>query len=163
MSSGNDLANVPAADHATASFVDTSSLLTQGLLLDIAPGSHQVINCVSMEMLQSFNRVASGRWSEVLLTTPANFDTCAVVHAFACLQRMSVCDQQPLTTLLFPWNRNTVAPLRDILVNRQKLCDSIRGPLGRINGRVFQPWVRYVLALQSLRSVFDHNKKSSAL
>ena len=140
-----------------------SSLETHSLRLDSDPDDLRGVNLNVSEILATFNRIASGGCSEALITVPLSFETLATVHGFACLQRLSVCDQQKLTTLLFPWNRNSSARLRDILVDRDSLCDSVRGPLGRINARANQPWAKYVLALQSLRSVLDHNKRNIKL
>jgi len=64
---------------------------------------------------------------------------------------------------MYPANRNSFAALGDVLVDRATLCRAILAPLGAIDRRANQPWAGYVIALQTLKSMFESGKKSERL
>jgi hypothetical protein len=156
------LDNMPPQGVQTA-LRNAESLEKFALRLDADPGMMSGINANSSEALHALNSVVSARTSMALYIAPQRFSSLATLHAYGCLQRIPKCNEEGLTSLLFPANRNSFSPLRNLLVDRESLCLSIQRPLGKINVREHQPWSRYVLALQSLHSVFQHNKRSADL
>jgi hypothetical protein len=68
--------------------------------------------------------------------------------------RLSNCDKQRLTTVLFPWNRNSAATQKALLLDRQQLVANARIPLDRIHlQRPPHPSFGYLLALLSLQNL----------
>jgi len=140
-----------------------TSLETGFLRLDLNPKTLCGIGRTATVALATFNKVCADRNSEALLICPQNLDGVAILHALGCLQRLDVCDRERLTTLFFPWSRNSVTCLREVLVDREALCKSVLQPLSRMDGKATPSSMRYALALHSLKSVLDHNKQSEKL
>jgi hypothetical protein len=103
--------------------------------------------------LEAFNRVVSTRKSEVVLMWPRGIYGPAFLHGLAALERLRECDEKKLTTLFFPWNRNSASPQRQILVDRDYIYQSTLPPLNRVSERSAHPAYAYVLALHSLNSL----------
>jgi hypothetical protein len=151
------------AARSYSSLRNAEPLETCALRRDTDPGNTCGINTNSSEALEVLNVVVAERKSMALYIAPERLSSLATLHAYACLQRLPRCCDEGLTSLLFPATRNSFSPLKDVLVDRESLCVSIQGPLAKISVRERQPWSRFVLALQSLHSVFQHNKRSADL
>lgn len=68
--------------------------------------------------LAAFERVCATGRSEVLLTWPHRLNGIGILHGLAALARLPHCDTTTLTTLLFPWNRNSCMSQKQLLVDR---------------------------------------------
>ena len=115
-----------------------------------------------MQVLQAFERTLSGTKSEALLIWPQRPDCIAVFHALASLNCISTCDSEGLVTLYFPWNRNTPATQRNLLVDRNFIYEATLPVLNRlINTSEDHPAFGYIMALHSLRYLPEKRKKDS--
>lgn len=140
---------------------DSSALITR-LRMACSPSDLSQFNPSAKHLLESFSAVSNGGLSQVVFACPAPFASLQVLHFASCLQRISACDRGKFTTLFFPWNLQSGTVLRDVLVDRDSLCSAIAEPLNRIRGSA-EPWARYILSLQSLKSLQDSSKWSAAL
>jgi hypothetical protein len=76
----------------------------------------------------------------------------AIVHALAALSRLTNCDTKRLATLFFPWNRNSGATQKALLVDREQLVKAALGPLNRIYTQGSKhPAFGYLMAIHSLK------------
>src|SRR5579863_2280577 len=103
-------------------------------------------------LLTAFELTISEKKSHALLMWPQPVHGISVVHALAALTRLSHCDTQRLTTVLFPWNRNSGATQKALLVDREQLVATALIPLDRVHlQRPPHPSFGYLLALLSLK------------
>src|ERR1700722_8233684 len=101
-----------------------------------------------------FERTLREKTSESLLVWPETVHGISVAHALASLARISVCDTQRLTTVFFPWNRNSSAIQKSLLVDRSQIIESALKPLNRIHSQKPQhPAFGYLLALLSMKDL----------
>ncbi len=140
---------------------DSSALITR-LRLACSPSTLAQFSPPAMHLLESFSAVSTGKLSQVVFACPTPFANLQVLHFASCLQRLSTCDVERFTTLFFPWNQMCSSVLRDVLVDRDSLCVAISAPLNRIRGSA-ESWARYILSLQSLKSLHDSSKWPSTL
>ncbi len=109
--------------------------------------------------LSAFRRVLKSRQSEVLLTWPQRINGPAFLHGLAALDFLKECDDKRLTTLFFPWNRNSASSQRQILVDRNYIYQATLPPLNRILPKhSIHPAYAYVIALHSLNTVSGAKK-----
>src|SRR5438445_1551176 len=102
-------------------------------------------------VLIAFDRVLAEGKSEVLLLWPKPIEGVAVFYALAALARISACDCRGLAALFFPWNRNSEATQRTLLVDREQLVQAILTPLNRVHTQgARHPAFGYLMALHSL-------------
>jgi hypothetical protein len=107
---------------------------------------------IAKDILKTFERTIAERESRALLVWPQSIQGISVVHALACLARVSQCDAHRLATVLFPWNRNAGANQKSLLVDREQLVATALIPLSRIySERPQHPAFGYLLALHSLK------------
>ncbi len=103
-------------------------------------------------ILADFERTLSHRRSEALLVWPQAIQGLAIIHSLAALSRLANCDTQRLATLLFPWNRNSGATQKALLVDREQLVKAALGPLNRIYAQgSTHPAFGYLMAIHSLK------------
>src|ERR1700692_17072 len=67
------------------------------------------LGVTAKELLNAFEQTIGDKKSHALLVWPQAVQGVSVVHALAALSRVSKCDTRRLTTILFPWNRNSAA------------------------------------------------------
>jgi hypothetical protein len=104
------------------------------------------------ELLNGFEQTIGDKKSHALLVWPQAVQGVSVMHALAALSRISKCDTHRLTTVLFPWNRNSGASQKALLVDRDQLVATALIPLDRIySDRPQHPAFGYLLALHSLK------------
>ncbi len=104
------------------------------------------------DVLTAFDRVLSEGKSEVLLLWPQPIEGVAVFYALAALARIAACDRRGLAALFFPWNRNSGATQRTLLVDREQLVQAILAPLNRVHTQgARHPAFGYLMALHSLK------------
>lgn len=104
------------------------------------------------DLLSAFEQTLRDKKSHALLVWPQTVQGISVVHALAALGRLSNCDTDRLTTILFPWNRNSAATQKGLLVDREQLVRTALIPLDRIHSqRPPHPAFGYLLALLSLK------------
>lgn len=106
------------------------------------------------EAVAAFHRVLIARKSEVILTWPQRLNGVAALHGLVALDFLGDCDSKRLTTLFFPWNRNSGGSQRQILVDRDFVYRTTLPALNRVLPHQFgyAPYP-YVLALHSLNNV----------
>lgn len=76
----------------------------------------------------------------------------AIFHALAALSRVPKCDTERLATLFFPWNRNSGATQKALLVDRKQLVTAALEPLKRIYAQGSKhPAFGYLMAIHSLK------------
>jgi hypothetical protein len=94
------------------------------------------------------------RKSEVILLWPERLSGIAALHGLVALDFLGDCDTKRLTTLFFPWNRNSGSSQRQILVDRDFVYRTTLPALNRVLPRQSgYPPYPYVLALHSLNNV----------
>jgi hypothetical protein len=104
------------------------------------------------EVLAAFDRALNEGKSEAILLWPQPIQGLSVIHALAALSKLSNCDTRRLATLFFPWNRNSGAAQKALLVDREQLIRVALGPLNRIYAEGAQhPAFGYLMALHSLK------------
>jgi len=104
------------------------------------------------EILAAFNRTLGCGHSEAILVWPQPIQGLAIIHALAALSRLPHCDTQRLATLFFPWNRNSGAAQKALLVDREQLVKAALGPLNRIyTDGSRHPAFGYLMAIHSLK------------
>jgi hypothetical protein len=107
---------------------------------------------IAKDLLTAFEQTVGDRKSSALLVWPQAVHGISVVHAFAALARLSTCDTSRLTSVLFPWNRNSGATQKALLVDREQLVAAALVPLDRVYSvRPQHPAFGYLLALHSLK------------
>ena len=107
-------------------------------------------------ILAHFDRTLSRGQSEALLVWPQPIQGLAIVHALAALSRLPHCDTQRLATLFFPWNRNSGATQKALLVDRERLVEAALGPLNRIYALgSSHPAFGYLMAIHSLKHLSE--------
>ena len=85
---------------------------------------------------------------------PRHLSGIAALHALVALDFLGDCDSKRLTTLFFPWNRNSGSSQRQILVDRDFVYRTTLPALNRVLTRhLGHPASPYVLALHSLNNV----------
>lgn len=110
------------------------------------------LGSTAREILAAFDCTLQRQRSEALLVWPQPIRGLAVVHALAALSRLPNCDAQRLTTLFFPWNRNSGSTQKSLLVDREQLVNAALAPLNRIHTQA--PRHRafgYLMAIHSLK------------
>lgn len=104
------------------------------------------------ELLAAFECTLKNGRSEVVLVWPQAIPGLAVIHALAALSRLANCDTQWLATLFFPWNRNSGASQRALLVDREQLVKTALAPLNRTHTYGSRhPACGYLVAIHSLK------------
>jgi len=112
------------------------------------------LGSTAKEILAAFNCTVENRRSQALLVWPQSIRGLAVIHALAALTRLPNCDEQRLTTLFFPWNRNSGSTQKALLVDREQLVEAARAPLNRIHTQsARQSAFGYLMAIHSLKHV----------
>ena len=112
------------------------------------------------QILRVFERTLSGTMSEALLIWPQRPDCIAIFHALSALNRMETCDSDGLVTLYFPWNRNTPATQRNLLIDRNFIYDATLPVLTRLlDTSESHPVFGYLMALHSLKFIPKRSKK----
>ncbi len=110
------------------------------------------LGCAAKAILASFDRTLSRGQSEALLVWPQPIRGLAIIHALSALSRLPNCDTQRLATLLFPWNRNSGATQKALLVDCDQLAKAALGPLDRIHTQGSRhPAFGYLMAIYSLK------------
>jgi hypothetical protein len=115
------------------------------------PGSHFALGAPVKGVLSVLDRILASGKSESILLWPLAFEGLSVLHALAALDRVSICDEQGLLTLFFPWNRNTAGTQRTLLVDREQLVHAALTPLNRSLKNKVHPSLSYLMALHSLK------------
>src|SRR5580698_5665867 len=106
------------------------------------------------DLLGAFEQTLRDKKSHALLVWPQAFQGISVVHALAALGRLSQCDTDKLTTILYPWNRNSAAIQKRLLVDREQVVSTALLPLDRIHlQKPPHPAFGYLLALLSLKDL----------
>lgn len=128
------------------------------------PGSLSQISHGVESALAAFERVVATRESEIVLMWPRCLNGVALLHALAGLKRLGDCDRTPLTTIQFPWNRNTSRSQRQILADREYIHRTVLPPLNRVapldRNAPQNPAYSYILGLHSLKHVKDGEKEA---
>ena len=115
-------------------------------------GECRDVSPIAKEVLSVFDRVLSDGKSEALLLWPQAIEGIAVFHALAALARIAGCDCQGLAALFFPWNRNSGATQRTLLVDREQLVQATLPPLNRVHTQgARHSAFGYLMALHSLK------------
>ena len=92
--------------------------------------------------------------SEVVLTWPQRLNGVAALHGMVALDFLGGCDSKRVTTLFFPWNRNSGGSQRQILVDRDFIYRTTLPVLNRVlPHHLHHPAYHYVLALHSLNNI----------
>jgi hypothetical protein len=85
---------------------------------------------------------------------PQHLSGIAALHGLASLDFLGDCDSNRVTTLFFPWNRNSSSSQRQILVDREFVYRTTLAALNRVLPQRFDhPAYAYVVALHSLNNV----------
>jgi hypothetical protein len=106
------------------------------------------------EAVSAFHRVVASRKSEVILMWPQHLNGIAALHGMAALDVLGNCDSKRVTTLFFPWNRNSGSSQRQILVDRDFIYRTTLPVLNRVLPQhLAHPAYPYVLALHSLNNI----------
>ena len=112
------------------------------------------------QILHVFERALSGTNSQALLVWPQRPDSVAIFHALAALNRIEMCDSTGLVTLYFPWNKNTPAAQRDLLIDRNFIYEATLPVLTRLLGNSENhPVFGYLMALHSLKYLSERSKR----
>ncbi len=131
------------------------------------PGRCCRLGAAAEDVLHTFNRVITEGKSEALLLWPLGIEGAAVFHALAVLTKISICDQQRLVTLFFPWNRNAGGTQRTLLVDRDQIVRAALKPLNRVHERDYRdPASGFLMALHSLKHLStgeDGNRRQQAI
>src|SRR6185437_1285887 len=110
------------------------------------------LGSTAKEILAAFNCTLENRRSRTLLVWPQSIRGLAVIHALAALTRLPNCDKERLTTLFFPWNRNSGSTQKALLVDREQLVEAALAPLNRIHTQSPRHSAfGYLMAIHSLK------------
>lgn len=111
----------------------------------------------AQSLLSLYEQTINRNESRVALVAPARLGELSMLHSLAALNRIEICDREPLTTMLFPWSRSGATYQRKLLVDRPMLCGRISQALGRLDGRPPTQRDSYILAINSLNDATKHD------